>query len=105
MKKITSHILDNFEAAVDNLTELCIIKYFRGVDTDHYWISSDRTGVLVVNDYYFSLEIVVDAIKINATPRMLFDYYDLSLDKSMKDEPIGINFKNFCLYTELRSKR
>lgn len=99
--KSTQHILDNFEKAVGEITGRFLAKYFKGVDTDHYWIGDNPTHVLSVNDYFFTLERIYEAIKINAKVKDFFDYYDLELE----DKPVGISFENYCKYPELRKER
>jgi hypothetical protein len=92
----TQHILDNLDKAIDDLAERFVAKYF-GTD-DYFWISGDHTGVLSVNDYFFDLNRVYEAIKFNCPKKKFFDYYDLELDRHEKNEPMNTNFENYIKY-------
>lgn len=69
-------------------------KYF-GKDSDFYWIADEVGGVLQVNDYFFDLNRIVDAIKYSAAKKKLFAFYDLELDMAEKNRPMDIKFKNY----------
>ena len=92
--------LEKFDNATDALAKKFVDKYFGKdyiYDDDYYWVGSqdqDRE-VLAVGDYFFNLEMIVDALRYKATEKQLFDYYDMELELGMKEEEIEVNFKNF----------
>jgi len=92
-KKEKAGILE-WERATNNLVAMFIELYF-DEDTDFYWIADEIGGVLNVNDYFFNLDTITDALRYDATSDALFRYYDLDLDASMKGEKVGVNFKNY----------
>ena len=50
--------------------------------------------VLMVNDYFFGLDDIVDFIRFNYTKDEMFAYYNYSLEKIEKKE-VCINIKNW----------
>lgn len=103
--------LTKFNKAVDDMTKLFVKKYFN-IDADYYWIGEttkkpndgDRSGVLCVNDYFFNLTRIVEAIKYNVSSKKLFDYYEQELDFLMKEKPMKINFVNYIKFGNLYEK-
>ena len=93
MKKELKKLLKDWEYQTELLAGVFILKYF-GKGTDNYWIGDDRSGVLCVNDYFFSLERVIQALRYSATKKQLFDYYGMETNATDK-KPIRISFKNF----------
>jgi len=91
MKKI----LSDWEKVTWKLGNYFVERYFGKDTTDVFWISDIIGDVLVVNDYFFSLDFITDAIRYNATEKQLFDFYDLKLEFDTQDKPMEINFRNF----------
>lgn len=90
--------ISEFNKVVDTLTILFIAKYFDIKTADYYWIADDKSGVLSINDYFFSLTRIYEAIKYNASSKKLFEYYDEELNCSMKNKPMDMNFVNYVKY-------
>ena len=55
---------------------------------------SEVGGVLLINDYFFSVGDMVDFLKYNYTPDEMITYYDYRLDRQMSHETC-INIKNW----------
>lgn len=100
--KMKNKDIEVWERKTDYLATLFVYKYF-GEDADYYWIGDDIGGVIEVNDYYFDLDRMREALKYGATKKKLFAYYDLELEMGMKKkfkeksitEMIGVNFRNY----------
>lgn len=75
----------------NKLVDIFSKKYF-GRNAEVWWIAGDVGGVLHVNDYFFNLDRIIDALRFKATRKQLFDYYDLELTSYPHPE---INFKNY----------
>jgi hypothetical protein len=100
-KSSREHLLENYRFACEALLDRFRAVYFKGVDTDIDWIGFDFQ-VVMVNDYFFSISMIYEALLINASKKDLFDYYDLMTEPT--DKPVGISFINYCKYPEERSK-
>jgi hypothetical protein len=83
-----------WEKAINKLTSVFIKKYF-DKDADWYWVADESGGTLCINDYFFNMDRIVEAIRYNASSKKLFEFYDLELEKAKKEEDMKINFKNF----------
>lgn len=86
--------IENWEKATEALTVLFLKKYFT-VAIDCYWISAEVGGTLCVNDYFFSIERIVEAIKYKATTKQLFDFNDLEIETLTKGKEMKTNFRNY----------
>jgi len=96
-KSVFEKKLESWEKATNDITALFIRKYFCSIrDAEHYWIADQIGGVLYVNDYFFNLDRIIEAIKYDASSEDLFAYYDLELEKrhGLTNGP-GVNFKNY----------
>lgn len=83
------------DTAVDNLTKLFIKRHCDIKTSDYYWIGDDYTGVASINDDFYNLTRIYEAIKYNATSAQLFDYQEQELKLAMKNKPMKINFVNY----------
>lgn len=89
-------LIDNWEKATQELTDHFVNKYFE--DPDYWWVADEIGAVLFVNDYWFQLERIVEAIINDATFEQLTDYYRYELEHAESDNcgiPTPINFKNW----------
>ncbi len=93
--------LIKWENATNDLAFEFKDKYFGKDCTDIWWIGNETGGVLTINDYYFNLDRIVEAMRYKATKKKLFGYYDLEIKAGYKKsnksitEIIGINFRNY----------
>lgn len=94
INKIAKTTIMNWEKWTSRVTTVFIEKYFDG-EADYFWIGDDVGGVLSVNDYFFGLDRIIEALRYKASKKDFFAYYDIELDATMKGEKVGINFRNF----------
>jgi len=112
MAKTPPKELRIWDWATDRLVEAFIEKYFDD-PSSVFWVGNDNDkDVLAVNDYFFSLERIVDALRYNATPKQLFDYCDLELEAREKELKVNFrnyikngNIKNWCFNTRKNSRK
>lgn len=93
------NILKQFDDATDKLADAFVKKYF-GKDYEYFWIGSQNKDreVLVINDYFFNLGRIVDALRYKATEKQLFGYQDKESRLAMEDKGMKVNFKNYIKY-------
>ena len=94
MKKHQNTLLTKWFRATENLAQMFSIKYFGKDATEQYWISDEVGGVYAINDYFFSLNDMVEFISNDYPKYRMFEYYDYALTLAMKDEK-PINIKNW----------
>ena len=95
--------LKQFDKATDKLAEAFVKKYF-DKPSDVYWVGNDEDReVLIVNDYFFSLNRIVEAIRYDATEEQLFDYYDLEVEAGEKG--LKVNFRNYIKQNDISLKK
>lgn len=85
--------LENWEKETENLKDYFIARYF-DTPVDVYWVNSEIGGVLVINDYFFSLQDIVDYIKYDYSKKKMFERYDYVL-RCMEDNRVIINIKHY----------
>ena len=91
--------LKNYYNAVEELTKLFCNKYFKGVyeyDVND-WVGGDIGGIICINDYWYSLSNIEIAIKYKATKKELFDYYDISYERSINGKKC-VSLKTYLEY-------
>lgn len=90
----TKDRLELWEIATNNIKDVFVAKYFGKDTSDVYWIADDIGGVLAVNDFFFSLNDIIDYLKYNYSSKRMFEHYYYSLDcHNMNEHPI--NIKNY----------
>ena len=92
MKK--SKTLLDWEKATENLKDEFLKKYFDCLPDDVWWIG-ETFDVLAVNDYFFNLDRIYEALKYNASSKNLFEFYDIELEFAKKEKPMETNFRNY----------
>ncbi len=50
-----------------------------------------------ITDYYWCIDDIIIALKYNIPEKILFKYYDESIEASMNNKPIWINLYNYYL--------
>ena len=93
-------VIDNWEEATQKLAIHFVHTYFEEPEylVDWWWVADNIGDVLFVNDYWFQLERIVEAIISDATFEQLTDYYEYEYEHSQSDNcgiPPPINFKNY----------
>ena len=89
-------ILQNWEKATQEITDYFLEKYFNEKDykPDWYWIGDEIGYVIDVNQFFFSLEDIVNFVRYNYSKKDMFDYYDLRLEAQIKEKPFA-NIENW----------
>ena len=84
-------LLDNYFKSCEEVKKTFIKKYFKETPTGCYWIA-DRIGeVLMLNDYFFDMQIMVDALLFNVSEKKFFEWYEYQLKESMENRsPINL---------------
>lgn len=90
--------LKNWEKETQNLTDYFMMKYFTEYEPDWYWISGEIGGTLFVNDHFYNLDRLVEAIRYNATYKQLMDFEELEKECFSKGAEMKTNFRNFIKY-------
>lgn len=94
-KKEVDYNLLQWEIATQSLAINFVHRYFGKDTSDVYWVADDIGIVLVVNDYFFNLDRIIDALKYNASSEKLFDFYQIELDCHTDEKDMPYNFRNF----------
>lgn len=92
--------LIQWEKATNDLVVIFIKKYFGDMASDIFWVADEVGGILCVNDYFFNLDRIINAIKYNASVKKLFEYQDKELEFAMKNKEMKINFENYIKYNK-----
>ena len=92
MKKIKE--LNNWLEATEQLTQYFILKYFGKGDHDSYWVADEIGGVLFINDYFFSMNDIVDFLICGYTEKQMFNYYDYRLN-AYHEKELVTNIRNW----------
>lgn len=95
-------VLTEWEKATEKLTQHFIEIFFKDVPTEKWWVGGDIGGCVSINDYFFDLDRIVEAIKYKATPEQLFDYQELEIDLARKNKKPEVNFRNYLKLNEAK---
>lgn len=81
--------LEAYYKAIEDLTRAFCKKYFgnRYKYDVNDWVGGQVGGIININDYWFSLKNIEEAIKFKASKRQVFDYYDYCLENFGKNKP------------------
>ena len=103
--------IKEYENAVENLTIAFAKKYFKDAYeyTKEDWIANQIGGIIFMNDYYFSVDDMVDYMRNKATVKEMFGhcdyiingYSDLETDMSGK----RITFRAYRYLMKSNGKR
>lgn len=88
--------LSEWERATQLLAEKFVKDVFKSGKPE--WICGCIGGIFQARDYYFSLDMVVDYYRYNATPEQVIEYYDKAYELSKEDKNPPVNFENFIKY-------
>ncbi len=93
-----SEFLKALEREIENFKFNFLTKYFKEA-TDVYWVADEVGGVLFVNDYFFSLQDMMDFIKYGYPVKKMFEYYDYRLLNVEQGGSPPYNIKNWIKLT------
>jgi len=91
---MTKKLIKNYEIAVQALAEAFAKKYY-DKDYDIYWVGDEIGEALHINDEYWGVDRIVEALKENPTEEQLFDFYYYEIECRCEQEEVGINFRSF----------
>ena len=86
--KIPSEVF-NWEIACGMIAMSFVTKYFGSDRTDWWWVADRIGGCFCIGDYFWNVEVMVDALRKNVTEEVLFSWYDQSI------EPNGVNLQTY----------
>lgn len=78
--------------------------YDDGVQVEGFWIDKEVGGILCIDDYFFSVNRMVEAISLDASKKHLLEFEDLEIEvraKSKKPTKTGLTLK---FYIETQTK-
>jgi hypothetical protein len=82
-------LIKEYERIAESIGAYFCNKYFKTDDYD--WVAEQKGGVLMVGDYFFSLETMLDYLRYKYGVDKMFEYYDYDLEERRKGEyPICI---------------
>lgn len=87
--------LKNWEKETNKLKDIFVKKYFGDSANDVYWIGDEIGFILCVNDYFFDLQRIGEAIKYNASVKRFFEYHNKELELAIKNKKMDIAFRNY----------
>lgn len=91
---MTKRILRNYEKAIQDLADCFVEKYF-DKDADCWWVG-DRVGdVFFVNNYWFDVERMREALEFGATADQLFEFQNHELEMFQRNEKANCNFISY----------
>lgn len=98
--------IKQWRKATEEVTKVFVKKYFSeeryGKDT--HWVA-DRVGdIFCISDYFFNIDLMIEAIEFKATFQQLSDFYYTEVDLGMENKQMPINFVNFIKWGGLENE-
>lgn len=103
--KKTFFAIKDFENATEALTEVFMDTYFPNTyKKETFWVCDEIGSVFFINDYFFTLDRILESLRRNVSRKQLFGYYDYELEHSTThpNEPTPINFSHYLKQNETR---
>lgn len=77
--------LNFYYKACNEVADMFAKQYFcdKGMtftDLDEWWVAGDIGGVICINDYFWNMEDMVEALKVGVNKKTIFEYYDWMVD-------------------------
>lgn len=91
----TKDYIKQWEEATQDIATHFAYKYFGKDVTDYYWISDTIGDVYAINDYFFSLDEIVDFLKYKYSSKDMFEYKDYKLNCYNNNIKSVLNIKNY----------
>jgi hypothetical protein len=57
-------------------------------DLDYWWVGDSIGGVSYINDYFWNMEDMVEALKSRINRKTLFEFYDWSTDEMLENKSL-----------------
>lgn len=77
------------------LAQQFALKHFKAGPEDCYWVADEVGGVFYVNDYFFSMNDIVDYTKYRYTTKKMLEHYEYVLDTMLKEEKPIISIRDY----------
>lgn len=68
-------------------------------DTDRWWVGGNSGTVFCINDYFWNMEDMVEALKVGVNRKTIFEYYDWMVDDN------GVENKSLHYYLNLKKTK
>lgn len=91
-KRLQNDLITAYEDACSELAREFTNKYF-GKNVEARWVGNQPGEILEVNDHYFSVPHIYEALKFGITRAQLFAWYDDNLTE--KNERLKISLRNW----------
>lgn len=79
-----SQILTNYELACESIALEFTLQYYADVDSEFYWIGDQVGGLLSVNDEFYDMQFMVEALRLKIGVKKMFEYYEYKMDPKVK---------------------
>jgi hypothetical protein len=66
------------------------------IDLDEFWVADSPGTVICINDYFWNMEDMVEALRVGVNRKTIFEYYDWMVDEN------GIENKSLHYYLNLK---
>lgn len=86
-------VLEDWRKATGEVTRVFVEKYFAETGNDSYWVNDKVGTIFFINDLFFSVDRMIEALELGAKYEHLSQYNDLMV---LGDPPIS--FSNFVKY-------
>ncbi len=88
-------LLNKYEDICIDIVDEFVEKYFvdndnKRSDFDLDWVANEIGGVVQISDYYFSMNDIVETLRLQPSKEQLFNWYNKCLD-----DHIGYSLKYF----------
>lgn len=87
--------LNTWEKATQELADAFVEKYYGEDASDVYWISDEIGDILAINDQFWNVGNMVEAIRWKCSEERLFEWYELYIQSRV--EPY-VNLKDYARY-------
>ncbi len=93
--------LNFYYQACNKVAEMFADQYFTDKETslkdlDYWWITDIIGGTLYINDYFFSMDNMIEALKVGVNKKILFEFYNWVCEEN------GIENKSLHYYLNLQ---
>ena len=96
MKIQSKDIINLWEESTTTLTKFFVHKYY-GDDAEWHFVRDLIGDILYVNDDFYNMDRILEALRLNATYEQLMEYHEMEVEAT-QDNPPKYNFKNFVKY-------
>ena len=104
--QMTNKALQDWYDATNKLARTFQAKYFPlACNPTSYWIGGHVGDIFAINDMFFSLQRMIQALELNATYQQLFDYDEAEQDAAMNgDEGLQMSFAAYVKHDHKHGK-